>query len=959
MVLNNADILSVLEAVKGYLIALGFVIFIAVFAIIFAGRAKPHLRKLIRSQSLIGLLLAVMVIADLILTGTLSAMMSHVVSTGSLTDKSSNEALLVSRQIADEGIVLLQNNDSLLPLAEGTGLNVFGWASINPFYSGEGSGALSYKLKKTSLLEGLENNGFSLNGELYDFYEKYRKYRPDMINSFGKGYTFDWTLPEPVASSYSEELLQRAKSFSDKAMIVIARGGGEETDLPKDMLEPVKKGEYIGNSSEYLDFPEGTHYLQLSRTEKDMVELVCRNFEDVVLVYNGANPFELEFIREYPQIKSVLWCPAPGQNGFDSLGAIMSGRVNPSGKTTDLFPLHLKNSPSYNNCASFYYENMYEFVASYHDVATIPSMVNYNEGIYVGYRFYETAYEEGIIDYDSLVMYPFGYGLSYTEFSKEMGELSYESGNITFDVKVTNTGTVPGKDVVEIYYKPPYNNGGIEKASANLIAFEKTDLIAPGESGKLRFNISPEYMASYDEGGDGCYVLESGDYEISLRSDSHNVIDSKTYHQDNTIVYGSDNLRATDIIPVTNRFEDAGGDVTYLSRKDHFANYWEAVAAPTDHNLPDEYKERFVNNSNYDPKKYDDPEDEMPKQGIEGDLTIYDMAGLTRDDPKWEQLLDQMSIEDMNQLVSLGFGTPAIESIKKPAIVENDGPAGVKNYTESSVGFPCETMIANTFNLELAKAFGDSIGTMATELGVTGWFAPAMNIHRNAFQGRLYEYYSEDPLLSGLMAAEVVKSAQDHGIYACIKHFALNEQDTNRNSMLCTWANEQSIREIYLLPFELAVKNGRAKAVMSSFNYIGTTWAGAYSPLLVDVLRNEWGFDGFVVTDYFGDEGNGYLNAEQSLRNGGDIMLIMIDTYYNRINNLSATGVKLLRKASKNYLYILANTYTIAGGGTGKTADNWVRILICCNAIVGVVTVILEILCIRNFLKRKKALAEE
>lgn len=956
MAINLADVLSVFKSVSSYLIALVAIFAIAIAVIIIARRFKIHTKKFIRAQALLVMLVSVVVIINLILTGTLSSMMSHVVSTGSLSLESTKEALEISENIAGEGIVLLENNDHFLPVSEGTKLNVFGWASVNPFYGGAGSGALSYKLEKVSLLDGLSNNGIVVNSELSDFYTAYRQYRPDMINSYGKGYKFDWSLPEPPAANYPKELIDNAKSFSDKAMIVIARGGGEETDLPKDMIEPIKNGEYIGNSSEYPDFSEGTHYLQLSQTEKDMVELVCGEFNDVVLVYNGANPFELSFIEGYPQIKSVLWCPPPGQNGFNALGAIISGKVNPSGKTTDTFPRNLMSIPSYNNCGSFYYENMYEFVAKYHDMATIPSMVNYNEGIYVGYRFYETAFDEGIIDYDSLVKYPFGYGLSYTEFEEEMGELAVTGDSIIFDVRVKNTGDVEGKDVVEVYYDPPYTNGGIEKSSANLIAFRKTIILQPGESRVLKVAIKPEYMASYDTDGKGCYVLESGDYNISIRSDSHNIIDSKTYTVENTVVYDENNKRPSDIAPAVNRFGDAQGTVTYLSRADHFANYWDAVAAPSDHMMPEEYKKRFVNNSNYDAKSFDDPADEMPTQGVSGDLSIYDMTGLSKDDPKWEELLDQMSVEDMNNIVSMGFGTPAINSIKKPSVVENDGPASVKNYTESSIGFPCETMLANTWNLELAKMFGDSIGIMANELGVTGWYAPAMNIHRNAFQGRLYEYYSEDPLLSGMFAATVVSSAQEHGIYACIKHFALNEQDTNRNSMLCTWANEQSIREIYLLPFELAVKIGKAKSVMSAFNYIGITWAGAYSPLLVDVLRNEWGFDGFVVTDYFGDEGNGYLNAEQSLRGGGDIMLMFMDTDYNRIKNLSATGVKLLRRACHNYLYVLANTWIIAGEMTKHSAALWERALLGVNISVGIIVFVLEVLAIWKFMKRKKEL---
>lgn len=951
MAISLADVLSVFKSVSIYLIVLGIIFAVSIAVMIVIRKASVPKRKFVRAQALLVMLVSTVAVIDLILTGSLETMMSHVESAGKITENSAKEAVEISESISGEGIVLLENKESFLPFDRGTRLNVFGWASVNPIWGGEGSGALSNDLDKVSLLEGLENYGFELNSELSDFYTEYKSFRPSIINSYGRGFEFEWTLPEPPAANYTDNLIENAKNFSDKAMIVISRGGGEETDIPKSMI----KAKYIGNTSDYPDFTEEAHYLELSQTEQAMVELVCSHFENVVLVYNGANAFELGFIRNFPQIKSVLWCPAPGQYGFNGLGAVMSGEVNPSGKTTDTFIYDLKISPSFNNFGSFFYENLYEFVSMYHDTASVPSFVRYNEGIYVGYRFYETAYDEGIIDYDSMVMYPFGYGLSYTSFSQEMGDISEKNGVLSFEVKVTNTGSVSGKDVVEVYYTPPYTNGGIEKASVNLIAFDKTETLEPGESCVLDFYIKTEDMASYDADGHGCYVLESGDYEISIRSDSHHIIDKKTCSIENTIVYNEGNMRSTDRSVAVNRFDDAKGSVIYLSRADHFANYWDSVAEPKEHTmLPDELKANFVNNSNYDPTKYDDPNDEMPQQGVSGDLTIYDMYGVSKDDPKWDQLLSQMSIDDMNLLISQGFGTPAIASIGKPAIVENDGPAGVKNYTDSSIGFPCETMLAHTWNTELAAEFGDSIGTMAEELGVTGWFAPAMNIHRNAFQGRAYEYYSEDPVLSGIMAVQVVKNSQDHGIYACIKHFALNEQETNRNSMLCTWANEQSIREIYLKPFELCVKEAGAKSVMSAFNYIGITWAGGYSPLLIDVLRNEWGFDGFVVTDYFGDEGNGYLNADQAVRNGGDIMLLFLDTYYNKVNDRCATGVKLMRNACKNYLYVIANCSVIAGSSAGKAMAGWKLILIAVNIFVFVLVAVLEVLAVKNFLKRKE-----
>ena len=506
-----------------------------------------------------------------------------------------------------------------------------------------------------------------------------------------------------------------------------------------------------------------------------MLDLVCANFDNVVVVYNGANTMELGFLNDYKQIKGAIWCPGTGQSGFESLGAVVAGTVNPSGKTSDTFVYDLTATPTYNNFGNFLYDNMDEFAATSknfgtgEEEATIPSFVNYVEGIYVGYRFYETAAVEGLIDYDKTVQFPFGYGLSYTDFEQKMGDVTVADGKVSFDVTVTNNGTAAGKDVVEVYYNPPYTNGGIEKASANLIDFAKTDVLQPGESQTINVSFSEEDMASYDTYGNGCYVLEAGDYEISINSDSHNAIASQTVSVADTVVYDENNARSTDDVAATNQFAYAEGDVTYLSRAD-------------------------------------------------------------------------------------GFQTSAASSVGKVMTVDCDGPASINNnFTGTgSIGFPSAVMIANTWNKDLALSFGESIGKMADEMDVSGWYAPAMNTHRNAFAGRNFEYYSEDGVLSGKMAANAVIGAEKYGVYAYIKHFALNDQETNRTGMLCTWSNEQAIREIYLKPFEIAVKEGGAKAVMSSFNYIGTQWAGGTYPLQTTVLRDEWGFRGFVLTDYFG-----------------------------------------------------------------------------------------------------------
>ena len=451
-----------------------------------------------------------------------------------------------------------------------------------------------------------------------------------------------WTLPEPPVDTYSDELIKSAKEYSDVAVVVLSRKAGEgHNDIPMD----VRKAAYDNNSDEYDDFPEGEHYLQLSQTERDMVDMVCSNFDNVIVVYNGANQFELGFADEYPQIKSVVWCPGTGNVGFNALGKVFSGEVNPSGKTPDTFIYDMTTAPWWNNAEKTEYTNLADLAVEGMNAGTAqvyaPAFTNYVEGIYVGYKYYETAAQEGAIDYDKTVQYPFGYGLSYTEFEQKMGELEEKDGQISVDVEVTNTGDVAGKDVVEVYYEPPYTNGGIEKSSANLIEFAKTDLLQPGESQTVTVTFSIEDMASYDENHAKAYVLEKGDYAISINSDSHTVLDQKTYTADKDVVYKGENKRASDDTAATNVFEDAKGDVTYLSRADHFANYEEATAAPASAELGEPYVSEYHLNSNFDKTTYLNDEDVMPTTGADNGLTLADMRDADYDDPRWEKLLDQ------------------------------------------------------------------------------------------------------------------------------------------------------------------------------------------------------------------------------------------------------------------------------------------------------------------------------
>lgn len=947
--INFGDVLNIVKLCVPYLIFFGVVAIIAIVVAVAAKKMETAKKYLVRWQAKIALLLALIITANLICFGPMSTIISLTMGNGTITEETTKEAEALVEKIADEGIVLLENKESFLPLNETKKINVFGWGSTNPCYGGTGSGALSDSYPTVSLLGGLENAGFTLNNELSDFYTNYRADRP-VVGMFEQ----DWTLPEPPVANYSSELIKNAVDFSDTAVITITRVGGEGADLPRDMGSIT----YNDNSDAYKDFEGSEHFLQLSKTERDMVDLVCKNFDNVVLLYNGANAFELDFVNDYKQIKGVVWCPGTGQTGFNSLGSIISGEVNPSGKTPDTFVRNLLKTPIYNNFGTFVYENMKEYPGDVFGRPSSPTFINYVEGIYVGYRFYETAASEGLIDYDELVAYPFGYGLSYTTFSQKIGAINRAAdGTISVDVTIKNTGTVAGKDVVQVYYNPPYTNGGIEKSSVNLAAFGKTNELKPGEAQTVTVSFTEEEMASYDTSKTGGYILEAGTYEISLRSDSHTVIDTKEHVIDDTIVFDQNNGRSTDQTPAVNQFADALGDFEYLSRKDGFANYTSATAAPASYELDAARKEAFVNNSNYDPSEHNDPADEMPITNAKNGKELEALRGVDYDDPAWEPLLDQLSVNDMQSMISLGgFQTPAIKSVDKRSTIDNDGPASINNNFTGvgSIGFPSSVMIASTWSQELALKFGESIGTMANEMGTSGWYAPAMNIHRSAFSGRNFEYYSEDGLLSGKMAANAVIGAEKKGVYAYLKHFALNDQEDSRNDMLCTWTNEQAIREIYLKPFEITVKEGKAKAIMSSFNYIGLTWAGGSSALLNTVLRDEWGFRGFVLTDYFA--GYGYMNADQAIRNGNDTCLVNYDVKTNKVSDTtSATSVKAMRQASKNIMYTVVNSRAYSPEVSKAGMELWKKALIGVDVVlVGLLVLVEATVVKKGYQKRRK-----
>ena len=992
------DVLSNLKAIQGKLILIGVLLAAMIVLVVLGKRVFKDkvTRGFFRKEAVLCFLLALAIIVNsILLVEERELLNSAFTEFDTLSAESIANSRDVIEEVAEEGIVLLENRN--LPLTGTTKLNVFGWASTNPVYGGTGSGTVN-AATAVDVIEGLQNAGYEVNTELSDFYAAYRSDRPAITINNGQ----DWTLPEPTISSYSDSILANAKAFSDSAVVVIARCGGEGADLPKDMggvakiaynvetpSNPWEGSEYYKgtkytkafykNNGNYDDFGAGDSYLQLSRTEADLVDYVCSNYDNVVIVYNGSNVFELGWVKDYPSISGVLICPSAGLTGFSALGSIISGKVNPSGKTVDTWLRDVTLAPTFNNVGHYAYTNVsditeaaYNYVNSAFgmtNVDKVVSFVNCTEGIYMGYRFYETAYVEALNgdfdwNYDDVVTYPFGYGESYTTFSKAFESMTENNGVVTVTVTVTNTGSVAGKDVVEIYYTPPYTNGGIEKAAVNLAAFAKTNELAPGASQTLTLTFDVEDMASFDTYGTGYYKLEAGDYVISLRSDAHTVIDEKTWSLASDIVYDSANLHNGDLVAATVQLSDAEGlDYhTYLSRADHFANYAEATAAPTDYEIHTE----VTLNGNYDVFQYNNASDEMPTTGAKNGVNLVDLRGKAYDDGLWDTLLDELTVDEMVTLIAKGgWQTAAVSSINKFATIDSDGPAGI-TYALSDggtgSGYCGEIMLAMTWNVELARKLADGIAREMVDMGVTGWYAPSMNMHRTVFGGRNFEYYSEDSLLSAEMAVAECEAVYPYGVYPYIKHFAFNEQETNRNGALCTWLTEQSAREIYLKPFEAVVKanagttNGEPLAIMSSYVYVGSEWDGGYAPLLKTILRGEWGFRGLVLTDYFGDYG--YMDADKAIRGGSDMMLVASSTDNIPTDQTSATSIIAMRESCHDILYTVVNTaaFNEENYSESTVTPVWLTTLRTVDIILAVVFIALETLVIRDFIvKRKKS----
>lgn len=874
-------------------------------------------------------------------------------------------ANVLVEEIEGEGIVLLKNNGAL-PLSTPAKVTLLGRDAADPVYGGSGSGSVDLS-RVVDLRTGLERAGFEVNGTVYDVLSTYASFSEEMtalganrVYEHPKGViTMDkgdstYYIGEIPVEGYTAGAISSFSAYRDAAIVVIGRVGGEGGDLTQDMQ---------GYDDNYAP---GQHQLELNQDEKDAIALAKEHFDTVIVLINASTTMELGELERDDGVNAILWVGSPGQTGFYAVGDVLAGTVNPSGRTADLWAADFTKDPTFVNFGNFKYSNI-----SASNAIGDAYFVQYEEGIYIGYRYYETAAVEGFIDYDQAVVYPFGYGLSYTSFDWAVSgrQLTGEGGTLSVDVTVTNTGSVAGKDVVELYYSAPYTPGGIEKASVVLGAFAKTGLLQPGQSETVTLSLNVEDMASYEYKTEKAYVLEAGDYILTVQTDSHRVKDGcapMTYRVDRTIVYSGGDHRASDISTVTNQFDDvsamfvdvpAEGSALNMSRAD-FAGTFPTAPTAADMTADEEIIAGF---QAYDVKAHENPDAQEPTVGAKNGLNLIDLRGLPYDDPSWELMLDQLTVKDMSSLVLNGmYATVALSSVGKPATVDFDGPAGISSYMTSlsCTAYPSEVVIASTFNVELVRRMGEMVGNESIANKVNGWYAPAMNLHRSPFGGRNFEYYSEDPLLSGIMASACVSGAASKGFYCTIKHFAVNDQETNRvnGGGIAAWANEQALRELYLKPFEYTVKNASTSikyisneqgtmsdkemractAVMSSYNRIGTTWAGGSIPLMQNVLRNEWGFEGLVITDFDLYE---FMYSDQAIAAGSGLIL-STDAMKSLADTKSATAMQNLRKACHNILYTVAHSHAMNGIVPGTiisyTAAPWEGWLSTANIAVGI-----------------------
>ncbi len=870
----------------------------------------------------------------------------------------------LNESICGEGTVLLKNEKSL-PLENGDKISVFGKNSSDPVYGGTGTGAVTGAVPVT-LYESLERN-FKVNPVLKTFYGSPQ-------SGAGRGDTqhsgtilSGMATGETPLSAYPNEVWDSCKSYSSAALIFISRAGGEGYDLPRTMKTS------FSNEAEKIvgAVSADSHYLQLDNNEAELIKRVGSIFDNVIVLINSPNAMELGFLDDpahyaySPNVKGALWVGVTGNTGFNALADILTGETNPSGRLTDTYARDFKNDPTFCNFSNNNEENGNRYTLNGKNKPYF--FTEYEEGIYVGYRYWETrAYTESLKGnarwYGENVVYPFGYGLSYTKFRRDLvssspvnGSTVAPDGKITVKIRIINVGDVAGKDVVQLYYSPPYK-GGIEKPYIVLGDFCKTKLLEPGQEETVTLTLDVRDMSSYDysdaNGNGMCgYELESGLYSLYIGGNAHCYAENDVLKIN--LEAGKDFYYTTDSnTRNSNLFDEVSGYIKkYMSRKDFEGTFPKSPAKEER-----EKDEQFFESLRYVPQESGSggaTYNGVSRSDDGKDVKLYELIGKDYNDNLWESLLDRLNADDMRLLVGTGaYGSRYMGTIGKPATTDADGVAGfTKSLGSSAVYDTCfyagSCVLGATFNKNLAFEFGKMIGNEAlvgNEKGdgrpYNGWYAPAVNIHRSPFGGRNWEYFSEDGYLSGIMAANVINGAKEKGVYTFVKHFALNEQETNRsNNGLLVWANEQSMREIYFRAFEIAVKDGGTTAIMSSFNRIGKVWAGGSYSLLTELLRNEWGFEGMVITDY--NYSTSYMNVDQMLFAGGDLSLSKHKLPEGEVTDEYLVA---LRRATANILYTVANSNAMNGIGEGVeyfyAPPAWHAYVYVADAVIGVSVVL-------------------
>lgn len=888
----------------------------------------------------------------------------------------------VNLKLAEEGFVLLKNENAALPMNKGARISVFSKNSVNLSYGGSGSGGFDTSNNK-DLYESLNDAGFVTNPTLKRFYESSQSGPVRTANSsdLDNGDNQKIATAETPQSKYTDAVKNSYADYSDAALVVITRIGGEGFDLPR----------YQGDSEGAVS--ADSHYLELDQNEIDLLTAVTDGtFKRVVVVFNTPSSFEATFLKDSAyaafedKIDAAVWIGFTGSNGITALGEILNGDVNPSGRLVDTWAADFTKNPSFVNFGT----GCLPDTTDKYDGGMYYS-VDYEEGIYVGYRYYETRGEtDGEDWYNANVVYPFGYGLSYTTFDWTVGDASaseIELGTtITVPVTVKNTGSVAGKDVVQLYASAPYTLGGIEKAHKVLVGFAKTKLLQPGESETVTVSFDPYSAASYDyrdanSNGFSGYELEAGEYTLYVSRNAHESEKAIALNLAADVQIGTDPTTDSEVV---NRYTDSENFLdsdwqldTMLSRAD-WEGTWPTPQTAQQHAGTDRLYEEIRSEEHNNPTDFDS--EEYPWFGEEPTLTLRDLLPsaeaegyepvVSYDDERWEELMMGCDEEEMIALINNGaYHTLAMESVGLPATIHGDGPSGFtcfmsKEQVNGTCQYVSEPVMASTWNInlmnELGEAIGEegTIGDKATGQPYSSIYAPGVNIHRSPFGGRCSEYFSEDPFISGMMGAAEVQGIQSRGVLPTVKHFVANEQETHRSiGGDLSWLSEQALREIYLKPFEYTVKLGETRGIMTSFNRIGTRWTGGDYRLLTEILRNEWGFNGLVICDF--NTIPQYMIPRMMFYAGGSLDLATQQSaMWMDCDTSDAGDAIVLMRAVKDVMYALVNSNAMNAEVIGYNPPIWQEYLHWINigafSLVGVWLVLAIVRTVRCN-KRQKA----